>query len=323
VPTNGQLLIGNGSTYSLATLTAGTAIGITNGAGSITINNSGVTSAVAGTGVSVSAATGAVTISIGQAVGTGNSPQFAALGINTAATATAGEVKATGTYYSGSPTGYGQYIAVQGSGSTWYNSMWRNDGSTSYLLSSAVQTTQAAAYTAIWNGFRPLYWNLSTGGVVLDGGGVGNIGGVQVGSYLGVGGAGSGTVGSITATNEITAYSSDARLKENVTLISDPLTKIMSLRGVTFDWKDETDELGFAVSYKHDVGVIAQEVEAVLPEAVRPAPFDHEYKDGKYVSKSGDNYLTVQYEKLTALLIEAVKQLKSEVDDLRARLDAQ
>lgn len=59
---NGQLLIGNGSGLSLSTLTAGTAIGITNGSGSITINNTGVTSAVAGSGISVSSATGAVTI---------------------------------------------------------------------------------------------------------------------------------------------------------------------------------------------------------------------------------------------------------------------
>ena len=62
--TDGQLLIGNttGNTLTKSTLTAGTAIGITNGAGSITVNNTGVTSAVAGTGISVSGATGAVTV---------------------------------------------------------------------------------------------------------------------------------------------------------------------------------------------------------------------------------------------------------------------
>jgi hypothetical protein len=61
-PANGALLIGNGTNYTSATLTAGTAIGVTNASGSITINNTGVTSAVAGTGISVSGATGAVTI---------------------------------------------------------------------------------------------------------------------------------------------------------------------------------------------------------------------------------------------------------------------
>ncbi len=62
-PTNGQLLIGNGTGYTLAGLTNGTAISISNGAGTITINNTGVTSAVAGSGIGVSGATGAVTIS--------------------------------------------------------------------------------------------------------------------------------------------------------------------------------------------------------------------------------------------------------------------
>jgi hypothetical protein len=61
-PSNGQLLIGNGTTYSTASLTQGTGISVTNGSGSITLANTGVTSNVAGTGISVSGATGAVTI---------------------------------------------------------------------------------------------------------------------------------------------------------------------------------------------------------------------------------------------------------------------
>lgn len=74
-PTNGQLLIGNGTGYSLAGLTAGTAISVTNAAGSITIANTGVTSNVAGSGISVSGATGAVTITntgVLSAAGTAN-----------------------------------------------------------------------------------------------------------------------------------------------------------------------------------------------------------------------------------------------------------
>jgi hypothetical protein len=62
IPTNGQLLIGNGTGYALNTLTAGTAIGITNGAGSITVTNTGVTSLIAGLGISVSSPTGNVTV---------------------------------------------------------------------------------------------------------------------------------------------------------------------------------------------------------------------------------------------------------------------
>ena len=69
----------------------------------------------------------------------------------------------------------------------------------------------------------------------------------------------------------------------------------------------------------HDVGVIAQEVAAVLPEAVRAAPFDVDVNTSTG-SKSGENYLTVQYEKLTALLIEAVKAQQAQIDALQARI---
>ena len=94
-PTNGQLLIGStGAAPVAATLTAGTAIGVTNGAGSITINNTGVTSTAAGTGISVSGATGAVTITntgVTSAVGTaGNITVSAATGAVTFNLATAG-----------------------------------------------------------------------------------------------------------------------------------------------------------------------------------------------------------------------------------------
>jgi len=63
------------------------------------------------------------------------------------------------------------------------------------------------------------------------------------------------------------------------------------------------------------VGVSAQEVKAVLPEVVSAAPFD---LDEKGESKSGENYMTVNYEKLVPLLIEAIKELKAEVEALKA-----
>jgi len=125
--------------------------------------------------------------------------------------------------------------------------------------------------------------------------------------------------GAFSATNEITAYSSDGRLKENIELITDPIHKIQSLRGVTFDWKPTVRDLGFEPTRMHDVGVIAQEVAAVLPEAVRPAPFDVDVHSS-IGSKSGENYLTVQYEKLTALLIEAVKAQQAQIEKLEARI---
>jgi hypothetical protein len=128
---------------------------------------------------------------------------------------------------------------------------------------------------------------------------------VQFDSF-GVGTAASGTTGEIRATNDVTAfYSSDVALKENITNIPDPLEALKKLNGVLFDWKKEyIDQRGGEDGYfvrKKDVGVIAQEVEKVLPEAVAQRP---------------DGIKAVKYDRLTCLLIEAVKQLQDKVDSL-------
>lgn len=103
----------------------------------------------------------------------------------------------------------------------------------------------------------------------------------------------------------VTAYASDARLKENVTTITDALEKVQRLRGVEFDWKDECAELGFMPAMQHETGVIAQEVQSVIPDAAYPAPFDSEY-------------LTVQKDKIVPLLIEAIKEQQEQIDGLKA-----
>jgi hypothetical protein len=127
---------------------------------------------------------------------------------------------------------------------------------------------------------------------------------------LGVGTPASGTAGEIRATNEVTAYySSDLRLKGNIVNIDNPIEKLNQIRGVYFDWTDETikvrgGEDGFFVR-KHDIGVIAQEVEIVVPEIVATRP---------------DGFKAVKYEKLVPLLIEAIKELSKEVEDLKKKL---
>jgi hypothetical protein len=122
---------------------------------------------------------------------------------------------------------------------------------------------------------------------------------------LGVGVNPSGTSGRIDASNDIVAYStSDSRLKENITPIANALDKVKLLTGVEFDWKEETKDVH---GYEgHDVGVIAQEVQAVLPEAIR-------------TNDSG--YLSVRYEKMIALLIEGMKEQQNQIDELKAKLD--
>lgn len=219
---------------NLATLTIGTGLSGTsyNGSGAVTITNTGVTSNVAGTGISVSGATGAVTIT------------------NTGVTSA---VAGTG---------------VSVSGAT---------GAVTISIGQAVATSSNVQFNS-----------------------------------LGVGTAGSGVAGEIRATADITAYySSDERLKEDITPIENPIEKLMAIDGVTFNWKG-----GFEEIHSHtgaDTGVIAQQVKALeLPGTV---------------TTRETGYMAVNYEKLNALLIEGFKvqqleinALKLEMQELKAKL---
>ena len=101
----------------------------------------------------------------------------------------------------------------------------------------------------------------------------------------------------------------DKRLKENIFEIKNPIDKIKQIRGVHFDWKDKVDDVGFHPDIRKDeVGVIAQEIEAVIPQAVYNAPFD--MKETIVAHESGstsignpshnpdDIYKTVKLEKI-------------------------
>ncbi len=116
---------------------------------------------------------------------------------------------------------------------------------------------------------------------------------------IGVGTAGSTTAGEIRATNEVTAYYSDDRLKTKSGNIKNALDKVVSLNGFHYKPNKVAGKLGYDTSAKK-VGVSAQEVLKVLPEAVVPAPIDAKYH-------------TVQYEKLIPLLIESIKELTAKV----------
>lgn len=133
---------------------------------------------------------------------------------------------------------------------------------------------------------------------------------------LGVGTAASGVAGEIRAANQITSYYSDERLKENIEPIANALSKVESLRGVTYNANQIAESLGFTNKEKQ-VGVLAGDVKKVLPEAVKPAPFDIVLFEGTEISKSGQNYMTVQYEKIVPLLIEAIKELNLEIKKLK------
>jgi hypothetical protein len=143
----------------------------------------------------------------------------------------------------------------------------------------------------------------------------------QFGS-LGIGTAASGTAGEIRATNAITSYYSDERLKENIELIDNALNKVISLRGVTYNANHLAESFGYTNKEKQ-VGLLAGDVKKVLPEAVKPAPFDLiRIDENTEISRSGENYQTVQYEKLVPLLIESVKELRKEISLIKKQLDS-
>lgn len=101
--------------------------------------------------------------------------------------------------------------------------------------------------------------------------------------------------------------SSDERFKKDIRLLENVLEKIASVRGVSFDWNEAYDSLGRSTGHR-EIGVIAQDVEAQFPELV---------------TRWGDkDYRAVDYGRLTAVLIEAVKELKQENESLKQRLDA-
>ena len=181
----------------VTSVASGSGISLSGTTGAVTIGNTGVTSNLAGTGVTVSGATGNVTISIGQAVATDSNVRFNSLGVGTAGSAVAGEIRAT------------------------------------------------ADVTAF--------------------------------------------------------YSSDERLKEDITPIENPIEKLMSINGVTFNWKE-----GFETLHSHvgsDTGVVAQQIEAIQLPGV--------------VTTRETGYMAVNYEKLNALLIEGFKAHEKEINELK------
>jgi hypothetical protein len=120
--------------------------------------------------------------------------------------------------------------------------------------------------------------------------------------------------GNATLTGTLTQGVSDQRFKKNIELIPNALEKINLIHGYTFEYDLENEDLTYIPKLGRDIGVLAQEIEKVIPEAVSIAPIDRNEDDE---SKSGKNYLTVNYEKIIPLLIQSIKELKAEIDLLK------
>jgi uncharacterized coiled-coil protein SlyX len=117
---------------------------------------------------------------------------------------------------------------------------------------------------------------------------------------LGIGMAATGTAGRIDASGDIVAFStSDERLKENIQPIQNALSKVETISGNEYNWKEEFENIhGFK---GNDVGVIAQEIQKILPQAVM---------------ERDNGYLGVNYEKIIPLLIQSIKELSAKVKEL-------
>jgi len=179
------------------------------------------------------------------------------------------------------------------------NQLTNNSGFLTSISSS--QVTSALGFTP-YNNTNPNGYTSNSGDITavtvsngISGGGTsGSVGVSMSGTYTGD----FRVTGEISATADVVAYySSDERLKDNVKVIENASDKVAQLRGVEFDWNDKQS------TYEgHDVGVIAQDVEKVLPELVQTRD---------------DGYKAVKYEKIVGLLIEAIKDLQDEVKALK------
>ena len=276
-PLNGTLGAAQPNTVvatSIITTSGGQLTGYHTGAIGANVANSGAFTTVTGTGTANFA--GTVTAANLYATTIGNSA--------TALSASSGTIAGTLTAATVYATTIGNAAtAISGASSTLAGTLNAaavqalNIGNSGASLTGTIQTASQTNITA-----------------------VGSLGSTQI-SSLGVGTAASGTGGEIRATNNITAYYSDDRLKTRLGNIENALDKVEQLTGFYYEANKTAQDLGYDV--KREVGVSAQEVQKVLPEIVVPAPID-------------DKYLTIYYDKLVPLLIEAIKELKAKVDRL-------
>ena len=303
--TNGQLLIGNstGNTLAKTTLTAGSGVTISNGAGTITVSATGLGGTV--TSVSGTGTVNGITLS-GTVTSSGNLTLGGALSGVSLTSQVSGTLP----------------VANGGTGVATISGLVYGNGTSPMSAASAAQVVAVIGATAVTNatnatnassvpysgltGAVPT-WNQNTTGnaatATTSSACSGNAATATTATNLSGGTVAATT---ITATGNITAYFSDDRLKNRMGYISGALAKIMSLKGFYY----EANETAQALGYKpvREVGLSAQDVQAVLPEVIAPAPIDPQY-------------LTLDYARLVPLLVEAIKEQQILIDALSAKVN--
>ena len=124
--------------------------------------------------------------------------------------------------------------------------------------------------------------------------------------------------GNLAATGNIIAYVSDERVKKDLIQIGGALDKIKSMSGYNFTWNDLSTPTRRGT---YDIGMIAQDVQKVLPEVIEE--YNHsreEIKEGAFDTKKNGKLLNIQYQKLVPVLVEAVKEQQKQIEDLQQQV---
>lgn len=219
----------------------------------------------------------------------------------------------------------------------WVYYMNNSNSTYAYNMNQYVRTSDSPTFANLYlnstlslpgtinftNGGGPTYI-LEGYGIRLYGGGIQPVQAANCSLLVGtVAAGGNYGSGNIYATGDVTAYYSDGRLKHNLNRIDNALSKVLSLNGYTYQHNILGQKLLGENPNKIHSGLIAQEVQKVLSEVVTIAPFDLNGFDdnGNGISKSGENYLTIKYERLVPLLIEAIKEQQIQIEELKKSIN--
>ena len=317
----GSILYGNGA-GGFSAVTVGTGLSFTTG--TLSATNAGTVTSVTGTAPIASTGGATPAISIAQAT-TSASGYLSSTDWNTFNGKQAALVSGTNIKTVNSTTILGTGDISVGVTSVSGTAPIVSSGGATPAISMAAATTSVSGYltSTDWNTFNG---KQAAGSYVTVGGALGTpssgtltnctfptlnqnttgtAGGLTGTPAIGVGAVTCTTItasGAITSTGNVTAYFSDDRLKTRHGKIENALEKLQTLDGFYYTPNEVAQAFGYEAI--QDVGVSAQSVQAIMPEIVVPAPID-------------ENYLTVRYEKLVPLLIEAIKELSEQVNQLK------
>ena len=287
-----SILYGNGS-GGFSNVTVGSGLSFSTGTLSSTGSGGTVTS-VSFTGGIISVATATTTPAFTVAGTSGGIPYF-----SSASTWATSAALASNALVVGGGAGAAPSTITTGTGVV--TALGVNTGSAgAFVVNGGALGTPSSGTVTNLTGTASININGTVGATTAT---TGTFTNVQITS-LGVGTAASGTSGEIRATNNITAYYSDDRLKTRLGSIEGALDKVRTLDAFYYEANQTAQDLGYDAV--REVGISAQQVQSILPEVVAPAPID-------------DKYLTVRYERLVPLLIAAIKELEAKVKVLEAK----